>query len=534
MKKKLLLFGAILLQTYAFSQVQDAWVYFTDKEDVASSIADPITILTQDAIDRKTDLGIPIDERDVPVNEAYITQVKNSSGITVYAKSKWFNAVHVRGTESDVNALLALGFVSEIEFADDDLNASRALQPIPDKFAFEERVDFNYGNTQNQVEMLNLQSLHQQDLTGEGIVVAVMDSGFPGVNTIAPFQRLRDLGKLMGGYDFVSRTSDVYAFSSSDHGTKVLSTMAGYVQDQFVGTAPDASYYLFRTEDVFSETPVEESYWVEAAERADSLGVDIINTSLGYKGYDNPNYSYSSAEMDGQTAFISRGANIAAEKGIILVNSAGNSGASGVNAPADAPGVFSIGAVDAAGNYASFSSQGSAIQPVHKPDVMARGVSSYVINFAGSITQNNGTSFSSPIMAGAIACLRQALPGMSVDAIKAVIRESSSQYDLPDYFMGYGIPDFQEALNIGLSLTEFNLAEIKVWPNPFVNRLNFSFPDSIETIKLRVFDALGKLILDSAVRGSNPTVDLMGLKAGVYLAQVDYPGQSLTLKLIKN
>ena len=283
MKKKLLLITALLLQLQVFSQIEDAWVYFTDKENVTQALANPISILTQTAIDRKSVDGVPIDSRDVPVNETYISQIKAATGIVVLAKSKWFNAVHVRGTQTDIDTLLGLSFVDDIEYANRDLNQNRRPGPTLDKFQVDNsRVNFNYGNTLNQVEMLNLHLLHQQDFTGDGILIAVLDSGFPGVNTLPAFQRLRDAGDLLEGYDFVDRTSDIYAFSSSDHGTRVLSTMAAYEQDQFVGTAPDAGYYLFRTEDVFSENPVEESYWVEAAERADSLGVDIINTSLGY------------------------------------------------------------------------------------------------------------------------------------------------------------------------------------------------------------------------------------------------------------
>ena len=174
--------------------------------------------------------------------------------------------------------------------------------------------------------MISADHLHISDFTGEGITVAVLDAGFPNVNTMGAFQRLRDAGNLLDGYDFVNRNADVYAYTGNTHGTKVLSTMAGFIQDQFVGTAPDASYYLFRTEDASSENPVEESYWVEAAERADSLGVDIINTSLGYKDMIIQITVYTCNDLDGNTAFITRGANIAFEKGMLLVNSAGNSG----------------------------------------------------------------------------------------------------------------------------------------------------------------------------------------------------------------
>jgi len=298
MKKKYLIFLCIGFQAMMFAQ-QDAWVYLTDKENVSASIQDPISILTQNSIDRKNAHGIPIDSRDVPVNESYISQLKNQAGITVMAKSKWFNAVHVRGSESQIKTLTGLSFVDHVIFADKNLNTSGRGSQKTDKFQEEASfVDYIYGNTQNQIEMINIDALHRLDYTGEGIVIAVLDTGFPNVDSMDAFQRLRDSGNLRNGYDFVDRTSDVYAFNDNSHGTFVLSTMAAFIQDQYVGTAPDASYYLFRTEDTSSENPVEESYWVEAAERADSLGVHIINSSLGYSIYDNPNYSYSPADMD--------------------------------------------------------------------------------------------------------------------------------------------------------------------------------------------------------------------------------------------
>ena len=192
---------------------------------------------------------------------------------------------------------------------------------------------------------------------------------------------------------------------------------------------------MFLTEDVGSETPVEEAYWVEAAERSDSLGVHVINTSLGYKTYQNPNYTHTDEDLNGSTTFITRGANIANEKGILVVTSAGNSGANGVGAPADATGVLSIAAVDLDGDYAGFSSQGSALQATQKPDVAARGVAAFVIDDDNNITNNNGTSFSSPIMAGGIASLWQALPNATNEEIKDYVRMSASQYTTPDFFV---------------------------------------------------------------------------------------------------
>jgi len=539
MKKRILIFALLWLPIITSAQIEDAWVFLDDKVDVANKIENPLTILTQKAIDRKNKHGVVIDARDVPVNESYITDLKNATGITVYAKSKWFNAVHVRGTETDINNLeTTFSFIDHIEFADRSLNTTRTglVKSAKDKFAIENtRVVFNYGNTQNQVEMINADDLHLADYTGEGVTVAVIDAGFPNVDTMGAFQRLRDNGDLLGGYDFVNSTSDVYASTVSDHGTKVLSTMAGYIENQYVGTAPDASYYLFLTEDGLDENPVEESYWVEAAERADSLGVDIVNTSLGYKDFPSyPRYDYTSADMDGNTAFITRGANIAFEKGMILVNCAGNSGNSGVNAPADAAGVFSVGAVDFNENYVSFSSKGSAIQPTHKPDVAARGGLAYVINSSNIILQNNGTSFSSPIMTGGLACVMQALPNLTNAEVMQLVRESASIYSTPDYEIGYGIPDLQQALgsvlNEGLTMgTEF-----KIFPNPTKNLLFVNFPENVNSADAKVFDVLGKLVIDTTIYQNDKILNLEALSKGIYIARLKGDNKKTnTFKLIK-
>lgn len=537
MKKFTLLFLLFFNICYTLAQ-QDAWVYLIDKENVSTSISNPITILTQKAINRKAAHNVAIDERDVPVNENYITQLKAQIGITVMAKSKWFNAVHVRGSEADINALLALSFVDSIDFADNNLNVSREAGNYQNQEKFEVEdalVSFNYGNALNQIEMFNGNELHLQDYTGQGMTVAVMDSGFPNVNSMSAFQRLRDTGGLLGGYDFVNRTP--ISYSQHYHGTMVLSDMAGYVQDQFVGTAPDAQYYLFRTEDSSSENPVEESYWVEAAERADSLGVDVINTSLGYTTFDNSNYNYAPSDMNGTTAYISRGATIAFEKGMLLVNSAGNDGASSwqvVAAPADSPGVFTVGAVTSDGSYASFSSIGSSAQTVQKPDAVAQGSASYVINSSDIIITASGTSFSSPILAGGIVCLWQALPTLTNAEIMQLIRESSSQYSSPDNFLGYGIPDLQLALNNGLAITDFNQpsTNLYIYPNPVTDRFYVRFLSN-EILSISIFDVLGKLVRQEHITPNNNFVSVSTLPSGIYWVNLTTNNILKTIKLIK-
>ncbi|EDP69624.1 putative exported serine protease, subtilase family protein [Flavobacteriales bacterium ALC-1] len=535
MIRKLTMLLLFLITISSYSQ-EDAWIYLIDKPNVSSALANPISILTQKAIDRKQNHNIAIDERDVPVDEAYISDLKTKAGITVLAKSKWFNAVHVRGTEADINALSVLTYVDTIDFANKSLNtASRSNAVIGKTNIEDETINFTYGNTLNQVEMINVDDLHVADFTGEGITIAVMDSGFPSVNTMGAFQRLRDNNDLLDGYDFVDRTSDVYASTASSHGTRVLSTMAGFVQDQFVGTAPDASYYLFRTEDSSSETPLEESYWVEAAERSDSLGVDMINTSLGYRVFDNANYDYTPADMNGQVAFITKGASIAAEKGILVVVSAGNAGATTwqtVGAPADSPNVLSIGGVDANGNYVSFSSQGGTAQiGYQKPDVVARAGSAFVIDQSNNITQNNGTSFSGPIMCGGIASLWQAIPDALPTEVMDYVRQSASQYNSPDDFLGYGIPDLALARSLGLD--EESINSYSFYPNPVKNEINLRLPSVIRTIKLSIYSQLGQEIYQSIIDEVLTTIDVSKLSAGIYVMKLSSESNSQTFKFVK-
>lgn len=534
MKTSLLL--SIVLLTIGATAQQDAWVFFTEKENVTASLENPISILTQDALDRKDLHGIAIDERDVPVSENFISQIKNQPGITVLAKSKWQNCVHVRGELEAIEDLEALSIVSSIEYADKSLGRSSNGFGFgkEDPLLPQTRIDFEYGATDNQVTQIAVDALHLEDYTGEGMVIAVMDSGFPGVDDGAGFARLRDAGKLLDGYDFVDRTDDEFAFSNSSHGTRVLSDIVGFIQDDFVGTAPDATIYCFRTEDVNSENPVEESYWVEAAERADSLGVDVINTSLGYRTYDNPDYSHTYEDMDGITTFISRGATLAFEKGMMVVTSAGNSGSGMISAPADAEGAFTVGAVDGNGNYASFSSIGPSSDGRVKPDVMAKGQGSAVIDASGNITTNNGTSFSSPIMAGAVASFWQVDPTMTNTQVMQAIRESAHLFDNPTPQMGYGIPNFGDAL-ASLSIEDPAFAKkISFYPNPAETHIEFKIPLGIPNAEILFFDILGKEVLNKTVTQEDTSADITTLNNGVYLIQIITNEFIVSQKLLKN
>ena len=537
--KKLLLIFTILWIQQGFAQSQDAWVFFADKENVEASLADPILIMTQEAIDRKTLQGTPIDERDVPVNENYITQIKNIYGITVRSKSKWMNCIYVIGDQYNIESLLDFSFVTDVEYADKSLNLFPG-GPIENKFALEEasqNINYNYGAAANQIEMLSGDYLHELDYTGEGMIVAVLDAGFPSIDTNPGFQKMRDENRILGTYDFEARIENVNGTSS--HGFNTSSDIGGFLQDEFVGTAPQASFYFFVTEYTPSETPVEEAWWVEALERSDSLGVDVVNTSLSYRVFDNPNYDYSYEDLNGQTTFSARGANIAFDKGMILVTSAGNGGNSSfptVGTPGDSPGTLTVGAVNSNGNYVAFSSIGPTVDGRVKPDVMAQGAIAAVINTGGNVDFSSGTSFSSPIMAGVITCLWQSRPEVPNGHIMQIVRESANLYNNPTDQMGYGIPNFENAYaalqELGFE-DEFLMSNFALYPNPVTSKINISFPEGISNCTFTIYSILGNKVLSTEISRNLNSVNIESLNSGMYIASINSNNKQISFKIIK-
>lgn len=523
----------------AQAQIQDAWVYFNDKPGSEEALQDPASLLSQEALDRKALHNVTIDFRDVPVDESFIVLVKEAPGVTVLAKSKWLNCVYVQGTQEDLEALLDLDMVENIEYADKNLNLLPTQGGHDDKFEMEDlssRIIYDYGEAENQVSMIGADFLHQQDLTGEGMIVAVLDSGFPNVSSIPAFAHIVNDGRLLGTYDFVGRQENVTGTGS--HGTRTFSNMGAIAEGEVVGTSPGASYYLFRTEFAPTEVPVEEAYWVEALERADSLGVDVVNTSLGYQDYDNPNYDHTYEDLDGQTTFSARGANIAFDKGMLLVTSAGNDGGgfTFVGTPADAPGVLTVGAVNSAGEYSGFSSIGPTVDGRIKPDIMAKGSQAAVINGNGNLDFSSGTSFSSPIAAGAVTSLWQFRPETTNAELMQIIRESSSIFDDPTDQMGYGIPDFETAYG---RLQELSTQDILgqtrfgIWPNPARERVRISFPDQVQDVDFSLYNVLGEVVSKGNILAGNPVIDISKLSPGMYILTFEAANGRQSLKLIK-
>jgi hypothetical protein len=536
MEKKYLFFF-LFLSTIAFSQ-EDAWVYFNAKSSSQSYFDSPLQMLSQRALDRRTNQNIVLDFKDIPINQAFINQVKSVVGISVMAQSKWLNAIHVRGTQALINAMTNFAFVSKVDFANKSLNQTRKKAKAFDIKEYSKskatKIDYTYGTSENQIKMLNGQVLHQKDYTGSGKVIAVLDAGFSGVDVAQPFERLRKNNQILGGYNFVSRNTNFY--SGSSHGTYVLSCMGGYNELALVGTAPDASYYLFVTEDEASENPIEESLWVEAAEKADSLGVDIINTSLGYFEYDNPNYSHTQADMNGTTNFISLGADIAFSRGIIVVVSAGNQGSpseSTIGAPADAVSVITVGAVSADERRAPFSSNGPSFDNRIKPEVMAQGVAAVLSDQFGNIIRADGTSFSSPIMAGMLACLWQAFPDKTNQEIRELIIQSADRFRVPDRQYGYGVPDFSLALTNGLFVEDVREKYIGAYPNPTEDLLLVSFPESLNKRKVLIYNLLGQKVLEKEVFNQSDFISLKSLIKGTYLYKMESGAFFKSGKIIK-
>jgi len=537
--KLLLTFLFLFSLNNLVAQAEDAWVFFKDKPSQTTFTASPLTMLSQRALERRTRYHIVLDSKDVPAEASYILQIKNAAGITVKAKSKWLNALHIQGTQVDISKLLTLNFVSKVEFANKSLNLSgknRKFQKEVQKTnKLDFTTDFNYGNAANQIQMLKGNVLHQNNFTGQGMQIAIIDAGFPNVDKFAAFKRIRDNNQILGGYDFVNRNENFY--TGNYHGMAVLSTIAGYLDNQFVGTAPDAKFYLFISEDSVNETPLEESLWVEAAEKTDSLGVDVINTSLGYTTFDNPKYNYVYNDIDGKTTFISRGAEIAFSRGMIVVNSAGNEGNDPwhyISAPADAVSVLSIGAVDATGIIANFSSYGPTADNRVKPDVCAQGAGVYIINPSGNIATSNGTSFSSPVLAGVIACLWQAFPSKTNAEIIQFVKESAHLYPNFTAQEGYGIPNFESVFTLMSNEETEAVLEVVAYPNPSENEIKFKFPNQITEMELVVFNVLGKHIKSEKITKENPTTNISNLAQGLYLMQLKYGDKLKNFKIIKN
>ncbi len=469
--KKTLFF--IIISFSSFAQ-QDSitykyWVEFTDKYNSNFSVNNPELFLSQRAIERRVRQNIPIKIQDLPINNWYIDSIRNL-GFDVLNRSKWFNGIMLSTNDSNLVDNINFSFVKST-FSFGRWNRNKSNQRTNSKF----ENDFNksdYGDTYNQLQMLKGNILHNRNLKGEGKVIAVLDAGFSKANEMDAFKKLFDEDRILGSWDFVAQEESV--FEDHSHGMMVLSTMGAENKGQIIGTSPNASFWLLRSEDGDTENLIEEYNWLCAAEFADSVGADIINSSLGYTTFDDVNQNHTYSDMDGRTAPVSIAANLASRKGMIVVNSAGNSGSSSwhyIGAPADADSILSVGAVDENRDFAWFSSYGPSIDGRIKPTVVAQGRNTIVATSDNGILAGNGTSFSSPVIAGMTACLWQAHPNRTnIEIINAIIL-SANLHDNPNDSLGYGLPNYDLADQLLTFPKEQNLnGLISVSPNPITTK----------------------------------------------------------------
>jgi serine protease AprX len=451
-------------------------VHFTDKNSNSFSINAPSEFLSQRAIQRRKKQEIEIDISDLPVSKFYIDSISTIAGSSISYQSKWLNSLLVEtNSQTTIQKIKAISFVKETILVSRVLQQKTAINKQEKIEGVAQNSAANYGKAAFQIDQINGRFLHDASFRGEGKIIAVFDGGFIGVDQVEVFKKLREDNRFKGSYNFVKNKESV--FEASQHGTNVLSTMAADLDGSMIGTAPDADYWLFTTEDVQNELLIEEYYWVSAAEFADSLGADVFNTSLGYTNFDISSMNHSKADLDGKTAPITIASNLAAQKGILVVNSAGNSGTGGLNAPADGEHVFTIGAVDNSGNVASFSSRGPNALNLIKPNVSTLGAGSTVATAGGNINSSSGTSFSSPILAGMAASLWSALPNLNATEIKSIIEQSASIYPDQNNAVGYGIPNFAKAFEFGSTVPSSIIAtngNFWVYPVPFVNSISLN------------------------------------------------------------
>ena len=429
-------------------------LYLKDKDldHTPFSVNRPSEFLSQRSIDRRKRQGIPVDLTDLPVAPAYEKQVAEA-GIEIVGKSKWNNTLLIRiHKDKELRKLEGLEFITKRKkvFQAPDSVSQRMRSNVRNGLNEWSQGDEFYGAADAQLKSLNGKKLHENGYRGKGMMIAVFDGGFMNADKIPALHKI----KLAGVKDFVVPESKS-VFGEMEHGTMVLSTMAANAPDFYVGVAPEAQYLLIRCEDERTESLAEEDYWASAAEYADSCGVDVINSSLGYHGFDDSSMDHHYYEQDGNTALISRTASMCADKGIVCVNSAGNDGMGSwkkINFPADATDILTVGSINEHGMNAAFSAVGPTADGRIKPDVMAFGSPTCVITGRGSIINDNGTSFSSPLVAGMVACLWQALPGKTAKQIIKLVKLAGDNQQHPDNVFGYGVPDFWKAYQTGKAI----------------------------------------------------------------------------------
>lgn len=538
--------------TSLFSQNTPLYrIILKDKGTSQFQIDKPQDYLSPKAILRRTNQGIAIDSTDLPIDSLYLSQIEDRGGI-IRSKSKWVKTVVVACVDSSVvEDIGSLPFVEDIvlvwlnksgiaedyyfELAEDaqqDTEQDKGIIPFDSATDIPKDINY-YGTAFHQINMLQGHYLHEAGFRGEGMTVAIIDGGFGGVDKISQLSKDR----ILGVKNFTHIRKHPYNWDNS-HGTHVLSTMLANAPGEIVGTAPNANYYLLSTEVTDDEFPVEEDYWIAAIEYADSIGVDVCNTSLGYTSFDIPQMNHQTAELDGHTVLISRAAGMAAQKGMLLFNAAGNEGNKlwkKISFPADAKNIVTVGSVDAQGIVSSFSSRGMSADGRVKPNLMAQGTRAAYIDRNGGLTFGNGTSIASPILAGMGACIWQALPNLTNMEIIDLLHKSASQWQYADSTYGYGIPNIYAAYSsevpTGLSMIDKDLSKVLFFDT--VSNLLYIKLNAEDLLRARctIYNTLGRIVLDDSQ--FDAAINLSFLSRGIYLVSLRVGAERVVVKIAK-
>lgn len=515
-------------------------VFFSDKEQVPYSIDQPQDFLSERAIARREKMDIPITTQDLPVDQAYVDQVK-ARGAEVYFKTKWFNGVLTQMSGGLVTSIANLPFVDSVVYVAKGVNLTpggREDYSVPDTFI---DLEGQTSSTITQLAMLQVDEMHEDGYQGQDMLIAVFDSGFPGINLYKPFEHIFKEKRLIATKDFVGNSGNVFQYHS--HGASVFSCISASQGTTISGTAPKASYVLCVTEDTENEYRVEEYNWLFAAEFADSIGVDVINGSLGYSTFSEASMNYTYEDLDGATAIVSKAAKIASDKGMVVVVSGGNEGSSPwkyVTAPADAEEVLTVGSVGSNYKRASHSSYGPTADGRIKPDVVAMGSSTSIFN-GDSYTSGGGTSFASPQIAGFVAGVWQAHPEWSNDQVIEAVKMSGTNILSPDTAIGYGVPKYTIAVS-GRTIAAVDVFEDKltIYPNPFSDGrvyLDFGGVEIKGNVEILVSDVNGKSVFAQKFNGrelpNQLEIEINPVVNGVYFLMLQTRKFKKTVKLVK-
>lgn len=551
------LLALLLSANIAYTQPQHGFrVTFADKRGTIA-FSNPLNFLSQRSLDRRTAQNITLDSTDLPVSPIYMDSVLRLTGGIKHLTSRWMNyGVILLHDSSKILTLQGQAFITNIEYIAYYSNAIHLKTGEHQNEKFKNETigkgsqnkstgeQSFYGASYGQTRIVNGDYLHDRSYMGQGMLIAVCDEGFQYVDTNPGFDSLMRSGRLIDRHNFIS--NDNNTFVTGTHGTASLSTMAGYLPGTYVGSAPLAQYAIYNTE-YPGEQPIEMDNLVAAAERADSIGADVITESLGYNEFYSPlPYKMPYSQLNGHTTIVARAANMATQKGIIYVASAGNEGANPswlyVLTPGDADSAITVGSVDLNGSPAASSSRGPNAAGRIKPDVALVGNPATIMDFDATPRPANGTSFATPQLAGWAACLLQATSKGTPNRIRNAIVQSASMYNTPtNVQLGYGIPDFGRAVEL-LDVKDTPATPIdfvRLHANPIVNGQIAIDLNHTKTgvAQFLVTDISGRVVLaeehNLPVGRHNISLSSAALSSGVYFLTVVSNNRQLAMKLVK-